>query len=159
LWTHNITVPPDLVAALDDDDRAKAASESLGRSERYAVILPLLKAKTPQQRTERLRVTMARSCYPDRVRAQLPWSQPFGARQTQVFAERVKQADTRLERHNGVMPLMERLPGTGSGPRVASATASATGSAERRRTCEPPCPEAGSETVTLDARRMPIKGH
>jgi uncharacterized protein YdeI (YjbR/CyaY-like superfamily) len=66
LWTHNITVPPDLVAALDDDDRAKAASESLGRSERYAVILPLLKAKTPQQRTERLRVTMAGSCYPDR---------------------------------------------------------------------------------------------
>ena len=41
LWTH-ITVPPDLVAALDDDDRVKAASESLGRSERYAVILPLL---------------------------------------------------------------------------------------------------------------------
>jgi uncharacterized protein YdeI (YjbR/CyaY-like superfamily) len=46
LWTHNITVPPDLVATLDDNDRAKAASESLGRSERYAVILPLLKAKT-----------------------------------------------------------------------------------------------------------------
>jgi uncharacterized protein YdeI (YjbR/CyaY-like superfamily) len=42
LWTPNITVPPDLVAALDDDDRVKAASESLGRSERYAVILPLL---------------------------------------------------------------------------------------------------------------------
>ena len=80
---------------------------------------------------------MARSCYQDRVRAQLPWSQPFGARQTQVFAERVKQADTRLERTTEVMPLMERLPGTGSGPRVASATASATGSAERRRTCEP----------------------
>jgi hypothetical protein len=101
LWTHNITVPPDLVAVLDHDHRVKAASESLGRSERSAVILPVLKAKTPQQRTERLRVTMARSCYPDRVRAQLPWSQPFGARQTQVFAERVKQADTRLERHNG----------------------------------------------------------
>jgi hypothetical protein len=27
-----------------------------------------------------------------------------------------------------------------------------------RRTCEPPCPEAGSETVTLDARRMPVRG-
>ena len=46
LWTPNITVPPDLVAALDDDHRVKAASESLGRSERYAVILPLLKTKT-----------------------------------------------------------------------------------------------------------------
>jgi len=56
---RNATVPPDLAAALDHDDRAKAAFESLGRSERYAVILPLLKARTPQQRAERLRVTMA----------------------------------------------------------------------------------------------------
>jgi uncharacterized protein YdeI (YjbR/CyaY-like superfamily) len=46
LWTHNITVPPDLVAVLDHDHRVKAASESLGRSERSAVILPVLKAKT-----------------------------------------------------------------------------------------------------------------
>jgi len=57
---RNATVPPDLAAALDHDDRAKAAFESLGRSERYAVILPLLKARTPQQRAERLRGTMAR---------------------------------------------------------------------------------------------------
>jgi uncharacterized protein YdeI (YjbR/CyaY-like superfamily) len=54
------TVPPDLAAALDHDDRAKAAFESLGRSERYAVMLPLLKARTPKQRAERLRVAMAR---------------------------------------------------------------------------------------------------
>jgi uncharacterized protein YdeI (YjbR/CyaY-like superfamily) len=57
---RNATVPPDLAVALGHDDRAKAAFESLGRSERYAVILPLLKARTPQQRAERLRVAMAR---------------------------------------------------------------------------------------------------
>jgi hypothetical protein len=52
--------PPSLaeVGAAKADGR-EAAFESLGRSERYAVILPLLKARTPQQRAERLRVTMA----------------------------------------------------------------------------------------------------
>jgi uncharacterized protein YdeI (YjbR/CyaY-like superfamily) len=43
-------VPPDLVAALAGDARANAAFERLGRSDRYAVILPLLKARTPQAR-------------------------------------------------------------------------------------------------------------
>jgi uncharacterized protein YdeI (YjbR/CyaY-like superfamily) len=52
------TVPPDLKAALDADDRAKAAFESLGKSERYGIILPLLKARTPKQRAERLRVAI-----------------------------------------------------------------------------------------------------
>jgi uncharacterized protein YdeI (YjbR/CyaY-like superfamily) len=56
---RNTTVPPDLAAALEDDDRAKAAFESLGRSARYAVILPLLRSTTQQQRAERLRVAMA----------------------------------------------------------------------------------------------------
>jgi uncharacterized protein YdeI (YjbR/CyaY-like superfamily) len=56
---RSTTVPPDLRAALDADVRARAAFESLGRSERYSVILPLLKARTPQQRAERLRVAMA----------------------------------------------------------------------------------------------------
>lgn len=53
------TVPPDLAAALDHDDRAKAAFESLGRTDRYALILPLLKARTAKQRTERLRAAIA----------------------------------------------------------------------------------------------------
>jgi uncharacterized protein YdeI (YjbR/CyaY-like superfamily) len=53
------TVPPDLAAALDHDDRAKAVFESLGRSERYAVLLPLLKATTPKQRAERVAATLA----------------------------------------------------------------------------------------------------
>ena len=53
-------VPPDLAAALDNDERAKVAFEALGRSERYALILPLLQARTPQQRAERVRAAMAR---------------------------------------------------------------------------------------------------
>jgi uncharacterized protein YdeI (YjbR/CyaY-like superfamily) len=51
---RNATVPPDLAAALDADEHARAVFESLGRSERYGVILPLLKARTPEQRLERL---------------------------------------------------------------------------------------------------------
>ncbi len=44
-------VPADLAAALAGDARAYAAFERLGRSERYTVILlPLLKARTPQTR-------------------------------------------------------------------------------------------------------------
>ena len=37
-------VPDDLTAALAADDAARAAFEALGRSERYAVMLPVLKA-------------------------------------------------------------------------------------------------------------------
>ncbi len=40
--------PPDLAAALANDPRAKTAFEGLGRTQRYAVILPLLKARTPE---------------------------------------------------------------------------------------------------------------
>jgi uncharacterized protein YdeI (YjbR/CyaY-like superfamily) len=47
-------VPPDLGAALAADARAAAAFERLGRSERYAVILPLLKARTPESRARLL---------------------------------------------------------------------------------------------------------
>ena len=43
-------VPPDLEAALAADNRARAAFEALGRSERYAVILPVLKARTDAAR-------------------------------------------------------------------------------------------------------------
>ena len=43
-------VPPDLAAALAGNARANAAFERLGRSDRYAVILPLLKARTPETR-------------------------------------------------------------------------------------------------------------
>ena len=43
-------IPPDLAAALAADPRAAAAFERLGRSERYAIILPLLKARSPESR-------------------------------------------------------------------------------------------------------------
>jgi uncharacterized protein YdeI (YjbR/CyaY-like superfamily) len=43
-------VPEDLAAALAGNDRARAAFEALGRSERYAIFLPLLKARTPAAR-------------------------------------------------------------------------------------------------------------
>jgi uncharacterized protein YdeI (YjbR/CyaY-like superfamily) len=46
------TIPPDLAAALADDANAKAAFDRLGKSEQYAVILPLLKARTPEIRTK-----------------------------------------------------------------------------------------------------------
>jgi uncharacterized protein YdeI (YjbR/CyaY-like superfamily) len=51
-------VPDDLAAALAADDRARAAFEALGRSERYAVFLPLLKARTPAARASALRRAM-----------------------------------------------------------------------------------------------------
>jgi uncharacterized protein YdeI (YjbR/CyaY-like superfamily) len=48
-------VPDDLTAALAADDRARAAFEALSRSERYALFLPLLKARTPEARAKALR--------------------------------------------------------------------------------------------------------
>jgi uncharacterized protein YdeI (YjbR/CyaY-like superfamily) len=53
-------IPPDLAAALAGDARAHAAFERLGRSGRYAVILPLLKARTPQARAKILAQAVAR---------------------------------------------------------------------------------------------------
>ena len=57
---RNTAVPPDLVAALAGNARASAAFESLGRSDRYAVILPLLKARTPETRARTLARAVAR---------------------------------------------------------------------------------------------------
>jgi uncharacterized protein YdeI (YjbR/CyaY-like superfamily) len=53
-------VPDDLAAALAADATAYAAFERLGRSERYAVILPLLKARTPEARAKVLAREVAR---------------------------------------------------------------------------------------------------
>ncbi|WP_332642286.1 YdeI/OmpD-associated family protein [Aeromicrobium sp.] len=44
--------PPDLVAALDASPAAKASFEALGRTERYTIILQLLKARTPEGRVK-----------------------------------------------------------------------------------------------------------
>lgn len=53
-------VPDDLEAALADDPIAKAAFDRLGRSERYAVMLPVLKARTTESRAKALARTVAR---------------------------------------------------------------------------------------------------
>lgn len=52
-------VPDDLAAALAENDRARAAYQALGRSDRYAVFLPLLKARTPAARAGALRRALA----------------------------------------------------------------------------------------------------
>ena len=57
---RNATVPPDLAAALAGNADANAAFERLGRSDRYAVILPLLKARTPEARAKVLAREVAR---------------------------------------------------------------------------------------------------
>jgi uncharacterized protein YdeI (YjbR/CyaY-like superfamily) len=48
------SVPADLIAALARDAQASAAFGRLGRSDRYAVILSLLKARTPETRARTL---------------------------------------------------------------------------------------------------------
>lgn len=53
-------VPPDLAAALAERPRARAAFERLGRSERYAVMLPVLRATTPEARTKAIAREIAR---------------------------------------------------------------------------------------------------
>jgi len=53
-------VPPDLAAELATSSGARAAFARLGRSERYAVILPLLKARTPETRARILARAVAR---------------------------------------------------------------------------------------------------
>jgi uncharacterized protein YdeI (YjbR/CyaY-like superfamily) len=44
------TAPDDLVAALAADPVARAAYDALGKSEQYAVMLPVLRATTPESR-------------------------------------------------------------------------------------------------------------
>ena len=57
---HTAAVPPDLAAALAGNTLANDAFARLGRSDRYAVILPLLKARTPQTRARILARALAR---------------------------------------------------------------------------------------------------
>jgi len=47
-------VPPDLQAALKGNKRARESFDQLGKTERYLVVLPLLKARTPEIRAARL---------------------------------------------------------------------------------------------------------
>ncbi len=52
--------PSDLVAALASNPVAAAAFDGLGKTERYAVILPILKARTPAARSRVLAQAIAR---------------------------------------------------------------------------------------------------
>jgi uncharacterized protein YdeI (YjbR/CyaY-like superfamily) len=47
---RSAVLPPDLVAALDANPPARAALERLGRTDRYAMILPLLKSGSQRDR-------------------------------------------------------------------------------------------------------------
>ena len=51
---RNATLPPDLSAALDHNELAKGRFDELGKTERYAVVLRLLKARGPADRAARL---------------------------------------------------------------------------------------------------------
>ncbi len=51
---RDASVPPDLEAALESSDAAARTFGSLGKSGRYALILRLLKARTPEERAKRL---------------------------------------------------------------------------------------------------------
>ncbi len=57
---RNVAVPPDLESALAQHPRAKRAFESLGKTDRYLMILQLLKAKTPKTRATRVEKLIAR---------------------------------------------------------------------------------------------------
>ncbi|TQM84366.1 uncharacterized protein YdeI (YjbR/CyaY-like superfamily) [Saccharothrix saharensis] len=51
---RDATVPPDLAEALAGDDRARARFERLDRTRRYALLLRLMKARTPAARAVQL---------------------------------------------------------------------------------------------------------
>lgn len=51
---RNATVPPDLAAALEASPRAKARFDTMSKTDRYAAILKLLKARTPASRANLL---------------------------------------------------------------------------------------------------------
>jgi len=53
------TVPPDLAAALASSPRAKASFEALGKTVRYAVILDVVTARSPETRAAHVRKAIA----------------------------------------------------------------------------------------------------
>jgi len=55
---HNATVPPDLAAALEASAEAARAFGALGKTERYAVILKLVTARTATARAAQLHKSM-----------------------------------------------------------------------------------------------------
>lgn len=56
---RNASLPPDLAAALEQNEPARTAFEQLDKTGRYAIILPVLKATTPAMRITRLQKAIA----------------------------------------------------------------------------------------------------
>lgn len=56
----NATVPPDLAAALERNEQAKAFFETLDRTNQYAVFFRLMTARTPDSRAVRLQEMIAK---------------------------------------------------------------------------------------------------
>jgi len=52
---RNVSLPPDLVAALAQNERAKKTFDLLDKSDQYTLLLPILKATTADGRAARLR--------------------------------------------------------------------------------------------------------
>jgi uncharacterized protein YdeI (YjbR/CyaY-like superfamily) len=57
---RNARLPPDLAAALEQNERARTAFEQLDKTGQYAIILPVLKATTPAIRVIRLQKAIAK---------------------------------------------------------------------------------------------------
>ncbi|MGQ0569413.1 MAG: YdeI/OmpD-associated family protein [Armatimonadota bacterium] len=57
---RNASLPPDLAAALEQNERTRTAFERLDKTGQYAIILPLLKATTPAIRVIRLQKAIAK---------------------------------------------------------------------------------------------------
>jgi uncharacterized protein YdeI (YjbR/CyaY-like superfamily) len=57
---REVTVPAELTAALARDPAAKVRFAALNKTERYALLLPILKATTPAQRAKCVELAIAR---------------------------------------------------------------------------------------------------
>jgi uncharacterized protein YdeI (YjbR/CyaY-like superfamily) len=66
--SSNAAVPADLAAALAENEEARRFYESLGRGDRYLVLLRLMTATTPETRAARLRRMLASLAAGERIR-------------------------------------------------------------------------------------------
>jgi uncharacterized protein YdeI (YjbR/CyaY-like superfamily) len=56
----NATVPPDVVAALEDNEQAKDFFDALDKTSQYRLYLPVVQARSPRARAARLEKMIAR---------------------------------------------------------------------------------------------------
>jgi uncharacterized protein YdeI (YjbR/CyaY-like superfamily) len=57
---RNASLPPDLAAALEHNERARTAFEQLDKTGRYVIVLPVLKATSPAKRATRLQQAISK---------------------------------------------------------------------------------------------------